>query len=130
MPSFDIGAMLENALGSYDKQMSQTPPVDDGATVASRELAADHTAATVARYRKKMRFSQNSAYLVRSMSLQLLGILVGCPLPSPSPSPGPSHANLCRRPSKYSTPCPKDPARRRSHPSPTGSRKLGRHTEL
>ncbi len=70
---FDIGAMLEDALGSIEPMNLAD---EEKPAVASRYPAANSVTGPGRRYQKKMRFSQNPAYLVRSMSLPLLGTLV------------------------------------------------------
>lgn len=92
--------MLENALGSFDEQLIQTSLAPEGEDGAKNDLAAPMAAAApghapgpVRREQKKLRFSQNPTFIVRSMGLPLLGTLVGShprclPPASLNPRPG------------------------------------------
>lgn len=94
--SWDISAMIQNALGSLDHQLNpQTTTVDDEATYnqlpeaseprpttanATANAAPTVTSSVNATSRKieqrRMKFSSNPYYVMRTMSLPLLGSLV------------------------------------------------------
>ncbi|KAL1883025.1 hypothetical protein VTK73DRAFT_100 [Phialemonium thermophilum] len=76
--SWDISAMIENALGSLDDQLPPAPtqnhtapPKDSESTVASQPRAVTPRKTE----QKRMSFSSNPYYMMRTMSLPLLGSL-------------------------------------------------------
>ena len=81
---FDIGAMLQNALGSFDEpQLSEIPaPVDgeNGNHVDTSAPTPRTAPGPVRKYQKKMRFFQDPINLARTMGLPLLGPLVSDPV--------------------------------------------------
>lgn len=76
--NWDISAMIQNALGSFDEQLGQPHAVqnhgteDDPAPETSQ--ARSHAPRKVEQ--KRMKFSSNPYYVMRTMSLPLLGSLV------------------------------------------------------
>lgn len=95
-PSWDVSAMIQNALGSFDHQLGgidttynsapQTTqpqtPAGTGAATATGAAAPIVTPPTNSTARKveqrRMKFSSNPYYVMRTMSLPLLGSLVSC----------------------------------------------------
>lgn len=95
-PSWDISAMIQNALGSLDHQLGEIgttynsapqttqpqTPAGAGAATATGAAAPIVTPPTNPTARKveqrRMKFSSNPFYVMRTMSLPLLGSLVSC----------------------------------------------------
>jgi protein TBF1 len=76
--NWDISAMLQNALGSFDEQVSQPHVGQDHGTGLNPAAEASQAQAAASRKveQKRMRFSSNPYYVMRTMSLPLLGSLV------------------------------------------------------
>ena len=77
--NWDISAMIQNALGSFDQQLNQ-PHSDqnDGAGVESAPEPTQQARQQAPRKveQSRMHFSSNPYYVMRTMSLPLLGSLV------------------------------------------------------
>lgn len=76
--SWDISAMIQNALGSLDEQLHQPAVTADDGTKYNSTADTTHPQPTTARKveQKRMMFSSNPYYVMRTMSLPLLGSLV------------------------------------------------------
>lgn len=76
--NWDISAMIQNALGSFDEQLGQPHSVQNHGTEAEpapeTSQARSHAPRKVEQ--KRMKFSSNPYYVMRTMSLPLLGSLV------------------------------------------------------
>jgi hypothetical protein len=70
--------MIQNALGSFDEQLNQPHSgTDDGAKEEpGHELTQEKLSALRKVEPKRMKFSSNPYYVMRTMSLPLLGSLV------------------------------------------------------
>ncbi len=135
-PGLDFLEMLENALGSLDEPQAPTSlAVDSHAGPAASATAPDapmDVQIPARRYPKKMRFSQNPTYLVRSMGLPLLGSLVSTLSCCTRRSQHPVRRALTRFRSlfRYCTHCPNNHETRRLRPLPTPRPIPGRHTSV
>lgn len=81
--SWDISALIQDALGSLDQQLDHQPAnVTDHGAIQDYTTQTNHAvpATTKKVEQKRMKFSSNPFYVTRTMSLPLLGSLVSfCP---------------------------------------------------
>lgn len=127
--SWDISAMIQNALGSFDEQVNQPPSNEHDGTVhgSVTEPTQARPQAPRKAEQKRMKFSSNPYYVMRTMSLPLLGSLVS-QVPPALEHPVQELMRYAYRPFRYCSQYLSSPGKRHWHLWLTRSRNSAKPT--